>query len=84
MFLNDKPSPIVFHYNKKHNEDTSVPPWIIKFKGTTYYISHFDIEPGVGFSSKESPDNEHTKGAIKIKGLLEIYDSDGKQFARVS
>ena len=60
MILSETKAPIVFHYNKKHNEDTSIPPWIIKFKGETYYINHLDIEPGVGFSTKESPDNEHT------------------------
>ena len=84
MFLNDKPREVIFHYNKKHNEDVSVPPWIIKFKGKTYYINHFDIMPGVGFTSKETPGNSHTKGSIKIKGLLEIYEKEGKQLARVS
>jgi len=83
MQLNEKPAPIVFHYNKAHNGDVAIPPWIIKFKGQTYYISHLDIDPGVGFSTKESPDNEHTKGALKIKGLLDIYEIDGKTNARV-
>jgi hypothetical protein len=84
MFLNDKPEIVIFHYNKKHNEDSSVPPWIIKFKGKTHYISHFDISPGVGFSSKETPSNGHTKGSMKMKGLLELYDVNGKTFAKVS
>lgn len=84
MFLNEKPERIIFHYNKAHNEDTNIPPWIIKFKGQTYYISHFDILPNVGFSTKESPDSEHTKGALQIKGRLEIYEVDGKLFARAS
>jgi len=83
MIFNDKPAKIVFHYNKKHNEDVSIPPWIIKFKGKTHYINHLDIEPGLGFSTKESPDNSHTKGALQIKGRLEIYEKDSKQIARI-
>ena len=84
MFLNEKPETIVFHYNKKHNEDTSIPPWIVKFKGKSHYINHFDVMPGIGFSSKETPNNEHTKGSMKFKGLLEVYKVDEKLFARVS
>jgi len=84
MFLNDKPKEIVFHYNKHHNIDVMTPPWIVKFKGKTYYINHFDVLPNVGFSTKETPDNGHTKGSMKMKGLLEIYNKEDKVFARVS
>jgi hypothetical protein len=79
----DKTVPIVFHYNKKHNEDPSIPPWVIKCKGVTYYINHMDIMPGVGFSTNETPDNQHTKGTLKIKGRLKIEDIEGNSIATV-
>ena len=83
MILNEKPARIIFHYNKKHNDDITIPPWVIKFKGETHYISHMDIDSGLGFSTKESPDNEHTKATLQIKGRLEIYEKDSKQYARI-
>lgn len=63
---------IVFHYNKQHNIDPSVPPWVVKCKGETHYVQHLDSE--VGFHTKETPDNEHTKGALKFKGELRIVN----------
>jgi hypothetical protein len=65
---------IVFHYNKKHNEDTSIPTWVIKHKGNTYYVNHLDSK--VGFSTKETPDNDHTKGALQFKGKLQIVEEE--------
>ncbi len=50
--------------------------WVIKHKGQTYYVDHVDVSPGVGFSTKETPDNPHTKGSIKIKGKLTIYQAE--------
>jgi len=38
---------IVFHYNKQHNIDQSIPPWVIKHKGVSYYVNH--MESKVGF-----------------------------------
>ena len=72
-------APVIFHYNKKHNEDQNIPTWILKVKGETYYVNHVTINPTVGFSTKETPENPHTKGALKIKGCLNIFiDDDGK------
>ena len=72
-------APVIFHYNKKHNEDQSVPCCILKVKGETHYVHHVEIAPGVGFSTKETPDNPHTKGALKIKGRLTLIETaDGK------
>jgi hypothetical protein len=69
--------PIVFHFNKAHNADPeNIPPWVVKAKGETYYVHHMDIEPGVGFSTKETPDSHHTKAALKIKGRLKIIQLD--------
>lgn len=61
---------IVFHFNKMHLQDPSVPMWVVKSKGQTYYVHHLDSK--IGFSTKETPDNEHTKGSLKFKGTLYI------------
>ena len=59
-----------------HLQNPEIPMWVIKHKGQTYYVNHVDVSPGVGFSTKETPDNPHTKGSIKIKGKLTIYQSE--------
>jgi hypothetical protein len=63
---------IIFHYNKGHNADTSIPPWVIKVHGQVYYINH--ITSNIGFSTKETPLSETTKGAIKFFGYCNITD----------
>lgn len=55
-----------FHFNKKHLEFPDiVPMWIIKAKGSTYYVNHVDCE--TPWTTREQPDNPSTKGAIRIK-----------------
>jgi hypothetical protein len=83
IYSNDTRIPIVFHYNKHHNIDANTPPWVIKCKGNTYYINHMDILPGVGFSTNENPDNEHTKGTLKIKGSIRIEEIDDRTIATI-
>lgn len=47
--------------------------WAIKTKGQTFYCKH--VECNVHWSTKETPDNPHTKGSIKVKRCnLEIDD----------
>lgn len=65
---------MVFHFNKKHLEDPTVPMWVIKAKGESYYVEHVDCM--VNWSTKETPDNSHTKGSIKIKDCLLVIDDD--------
>lgn len=49
--------------------------WVVKAKGETYYVNHVDCN--VPWSTKETSDNPHTKGSIKIKnGLLTIKDDN--------
>lgn len=72
----------MFHYNKKHNEDSIIPQWVIKVKGQTFYINH--LQSNVGFNTKETPDNPHTKGALQFKGKLEIIDEDEKVIAYIT
>jgi hypothetical protein len=53
--------------------DSSIPMWIVKTRGQTYYIKHVKFE-NVSFETKETPENGSTKGSLKIKGFCEIYD----------
>jgi len=55
-----KNSEIIFHFNKKHLEDPNIPMWVIKCKGETHYVHHVNVDKGVGFSTKETPDNPST------------------------
>ena len=64
---------LVFHFNKKHLEDPSVPPWTIKTRGETLYVNH--VTSNIPWTTKETPDNNHTKGSIKLKkAILKISD----------
>ncbi len=49
---------------------------MVKCKGQSYYVKHVTVKPGLGFSTKETPDNEHTKASIQIKGRLEIVNEE--------
>ena len=65
----------MFHFNKKHLEDQSIPMWVLKTQGETFYVNHVDCT--IPWSTKETPDNPHTKGSIKVKGaLLQIDDNN--------
>jgi len=64
----------VFHFNKKHLEDQTIPMWSLKFHGETFYVNHVDCS--VPWSTKETPDNSHTKGSIKVKNCLLTIDKD--------
>lgn len=41
--------------------------WVIKAKGQTYYVDH--VECNAPWSTKETVDNPHTKGSIKVKNV---------------
>lgn len=73
MWQTEKKTTIVFHFNKKHLVDPLVPMWVVKCRGQTHYVRHVDFDVGK-FSTKETPDNPHTKGSLKFKGHLFISD----------
>jgi len=64
----------VFHFNKGFLKDPSIPMWVVKTKGKTYYVNH--LEADIPWSTKETPDNEHTKGSIKFKNCLCTIDEN--------
>ncbi len=63
---------VVFHFNKKHLEDSSVPMWTLKTKGTSLYVNHVDCQ--CSWSTKETSSNPHTKGSIKVKNAILIIN----------
>lgn len=65
---------LVFHFNKKHLEDDTIPMWVVKCKGESYYVNH--VSCSLPWSTKETPGNSHTKGSIKLKECLLIIDND--------
>jgi hypothetical protein len=42
--------------------------WVLKFHGETFYVNHVDAK--LPWSTKETPDNSHTKGSLKFKNAL--------------
>jgi hypothetical protein len=79
----NKKREIVFHFNKKYLEDPKIPMWVIKHKGVTHYVNHINVDKGVGFSTKETPSNPHTKGSLKFKGKLRIEVVDSQIIAYI-
>lgn len=65
---------MVFHFNKASLIDSSVPSWVVKAKGQTYYVKH--VTSKAPWSTKETPDNPSTKGSIKFKNVDVIIDDD--------
>lgn len=48
--------------------------WVIKAKGESYYVDH--VECNIPWSTKETPDNSHTKGSLKIKRCHLVIDDN--------
>ncbi len=48
--------------------------WVIKTHGESFYVNHVTSE--LKWSTKETPDNERTKGSIKFKECLLTIDLD--------
>lgn len=65
---------VVFHFNKGHITDPSIPMWVLKTKGESYYVNHVDCS--VPWSTKETPNNPSTKGSIKVKDCLLVIDEE--------
>lgn len=56
---------ITFSFNKAHLQDPTIPMWMLKCKGQTFYVNH--VTSDCPWSTKETPDNPHTKGSIKFR-----------------
>ena len=71
----------MFHFNRASVADATVPMWVVKHKGETHYVNHLDSS--VGFSTKETPANPHTKGSLKFKGRLRIEGDPPSRIATI-
>ncbi len=67
---------VVFHFNKKHLEDQTIPMWVLKTHGESFYVDHVNCE--IPWSTKETSDNPHTKGSIKVKDCLLTINDDNE------
>lgn len=67
---------LVFHFNKGHLTDQTIPMWVLKTKGESYYVHHVDCQ--MPWSTKETPDNPSTKGSLKIKKCLLTINEDNE------
>lgn len=65
---------MVFHFNKASIQDPTVPPWVVKAKGQSYYVHH--VTANAPWSTKETPENSHTKGSIKFKNVSLTIDDE--------
>lgn len=82
LYFNPEHERVVFHFNKASITDKTVPMWVIKSKGETFYVDH--VDSFVGFSTKETPLNPHTQGSIQFKGVLLIFEhKDGRKTAAI-
>lgn len=50
--------------------------WVIKTHGETFYVTHVTCE--LPWSTKETPDNTHTKGSIKVRDCLLTIDDNNE------
>lgn len=48
--------------------------WVVKSHGVTFYVNHVTAE--IPWSTKETPNNENTKGSIKFKNCKLSIDSE--------
>lgn len=75
---NETSDRVIFHFNKAHLSDPTIPMWVLKSKGQTHYVNHVEFSEGIGFKTKETPDNPATRGSIQIKGKLKIVEEEEK------
>ena len=64
----------MFHFNKGHLADETIPMWVVKAHGVTFYVNH--VISDMPWSTKETPGNEKTKGSIKFKKCKLSIDTE--------
>ena len=66
---------IIFSFNKAHIADATVPPWVLKTGGRSWYVNHVNCT--LAWDTRETPNNNHTRGSIRVKNaLLSIDDNN--------
>lgn len=64
----------IFHFNRAHLGDPTIPMWTLKAKGQTFSVNH--VSSTLPWSTKETPNNPHTKGSIKFKNCRISIDNN--------
>jgi hypothetical protein len=64
-----------FHFNKKHLEYSWIPMWVLKTRGKTFYVNH--VNALCPWSTRETPDNDATKGSIRLRNCSLDIDALG-------
>lgn len=64
-----------FHFNKKHLEYSWIPMWVLKTKGKTFYVHH--VNALCPWTTRETPDNDATKGSIRLRNCSLEIDAEG-------
>ncbi len=82
IFQDIEDNRIIFHFNKAYLTNPEIPMWVVKHKGVTYYVNH--VNSSVGFKTKETPENNHTKGSIQFKGKIKIIKDNDETIADIS
>jgi hypothetical protein len=67
---------IDFHFNKGSIEFPSLPSWVLKTKGKSYYVHHVDFSAANG-TTRETPEHPSTKGAIRFRHCTLTLNADG-------
>lgn len=67
---------VVFHFNKKHLEDSTIPMWVLKTQGRSFYVQH--VNANVAWSTKETSSNPSTKGSIKFKNCKLVINDENE------
>lgn len=63
---------IDFHFNKGHLQDPTIPMWVVKAKGKSFYVDH--VEANAAWTTRETPEAS-TKGSLRFKNcFLKIED----------
>lgn len=71
---------IIFSFNKQSLTDATLPAWILKANGNTYYVNHVNAD--MQWSTHETINNPHTKGSIKFKNCYCSIGDDNTAYLR--
>lgn len=62
------------HFNKKSLEIPSIPMWVVKTRGKTYYVNHINCQ--LPWNTMEKAEGA-TRGLIRVSGCSLLIDKEG-------
>lgn len=66
---------VEFYFNKLSLQMPTVPMWVVRTKGKTFYVNSLNSQ--MGFDTKERPDHPSTKGLIRFRKANLTIDASG-------